>query len=73
MADRVGADERSTTMALATYVGLSLDCDDPAALSAFYTELLGMEVSYSSDEFVYLGGPGNGIGFVKVEKYVPPT
>lgn len=60
-------------MALARYVGFSLDCDDPVALAGFYTELLGMEVTYTSDDFVYLGGPGNGLGFVKVEKYVPPT
>ncbi|MBW6433584.1 VOC family protein [Actinoplanes hulinensis] len=60
-------------MALAKYVGFSLDCDDPAALAGFYSTLLGMEVAFSSDEFVYLGEPGNGLGFVKVDKYVPPT
>jgi catechol 2,3-dioxygenase-like lactoylglutathione lyase family enzyme len=60
-------------MAVATYAGFSLDCDDPVALADFYVKLLGMEVSYTSDEFVFLGGTGNGIGFVKVDKYVPPT
>ena len=60
-------------MALARYVGFSLDCDDPVALAGFYTGLLGMEATYTSDDFVYLGSPGNGIGFVKVDKYVPPT
>jgi catechol 2,3-dioxygenase-like lactoylglutathione lyase family enzyme len=60
-------------MALARYVGFSLDCDDPVTLADFYVQLLGMEISYTSDEFVYLGASGNGIGFVKVEKYLPPT
>ncbi|GIE34520.1 glyoxalase [Actinoplanes italicus] len=60
-------------MAIATYAGFSLDCDDPVALADFYVKLLGMEVSYTSDEFVFLGGTGNGIGFVKIDKYVPPT
>ena len=60
-------------MALATLAGFSLDCDDPAALAGFYSELLGLEVSYTSDEFVYLGGTGTGLGFVKVDKHVPPT
>ena len=60
--------------ALVRYAGFSLDCDDPAALAAFYGQLLGLEASYTSDEFVYLGEPGaTGMGFVKVDKYVPPT
>ncbi|GLY07718.1 glyoxalase [Actinoplanes sp. NBRC 101535] len=60
-------------MALARYVGFSLDCDDPVALAAFYTKLLGIEPTYTSDEFVYLGEPGTGLGFVKVAEYVAPT
>ncbi len=28
------------------------DCPDPAALAAFYSELLGQPVTYSSDDFV---------------------
>ena len=57
--------------AIANYVGFSLDCDDPVALAGFYSKLLGEEVTYSSDEFVYLGEAK--LGFVKVEKYVAPT
>lgn len=60
--------------ALARYAGFSLDCDDPATLAAFYGKLLGLEITYSSDEFVYLGEMGpTGMGFVKVDKYVAPT
>jgi catechol 2,3-dioxygenase-like lactoylglutathione lyase family enzyme len=55
----------------ARFIGLSLDCDDPVVLAAFYTRLLGAEVTYSSDEFVFLGEPA--LGFAKVDKYVPPT
>ena len=57
--------------ALARYAGVSLDCDNPATLAAFYSELLGVPVGYSSDEFVHLDEAK--IGFVRVEKYVPPT
>ncbi|GAA4959360.1 VOC family protein [Actinoplanes utahensis] len=60
-------------MALATLAGLSLDCDDPAALAGFYSRLLGLEISYTSDEFVYVGEMGSGLGFAKVDEYVPPT
>ncbi|MBG0563967.1 VOC family protein [Actinoplanes aureus] len=60
--------------ALARYAGFSLDCADPAALAAFYGKLLDLEISYTSDEFVFLGEMGpNGLGFAKVDKYVPPT
>lgn len=73
MAERVGTDERKPIMAIATYAGVSLDCDDPAALAAFWAEALGWETGFTSDEFVFLGSPGSGLGLVKVDKYVPPT
>ncbi|MEU4693764.1 VOC family protein [Actinoplanes sp. NPDC023714] len=58
-------------MALARYAGFSLDTDDPQALAEFYCKLLDAEVSYTSEEFVYLKEPS--LGFVKVDKHVPPT
>jgi catechol 2,3-dioxygenase-like lactoylglutathione lyase family enzyme len=60
--------------AIARYVGVSIDCDDPAALADFYRQMLDLEVSYTTDDFVFLGEMGpNGIGFVRVANYVPPT
>ena len=32
-----------------------LDCPDPAALAAFYAELLGQPVTYSSDDLMQIG------------------
>jgi len=60
--------------AIARYVGVSLDSADPAALADFYRQMLGLEITYTSDEFVFLGEMGpNGMGFVKVDGYRPPT
>jgi catechol 2,3-dioxygenase-like lactoylglutathione lyase family enzyme len=60
--------------AIARYVGVSLDCPDPAVLGDFYRQMLGLEISYTSDDFVFLGEMGpNGLGFVRVENFVPPT
>ncbi|WP_430782822.1 VOC family protein [Actinoplanes sp. G11-F43] len=60
-------------MAIATYSGFSLDCDDPVALAGFYVAALGLETTFTSDEFVFLGAPGTGLGLAKVDEYVPPT
>ena len=60
--------------AIARYVGVSLDCADPAALADFYRQMLDLEISYSTDDFVFVGEMGpTGLGFVRVDKYVPPT
>ena len=42
-----------------------LDCPDPAALAAFYAELLGQPVTYSSDDFVVVAAneTSSGLGF----------
>jgi hypothetical protein len=60
--------------AIARYVGVSMDCADPAALADFYRQMLDLEISYTSDDFVFVGEMGaNGLGFVRVEDYRPPT
>jgi catechol 2,3-dioxygenase-like lactoylglutathione lyase family enzyme len=58
-------------MPVARYAGVSLDSDNPQALADFYSALLGAEVSYTSEDFVFLGSAN--LGFVKVEKHIPPT
>jgi catechol 2,3-dioxygenase-like lactoylglutathione lyase family enzyme len=51
-----------------------MDCADPAALADFYRQMLGLEISYTTDDFVFLGEMGpTGLGFVRVDNYVPPT
>ncbi|MEU4563768.1 VOC family protein [Actinoplanes sp. NPDC023936] len=58
-------------MALARYVGVSLDSDDPQALADFYSRLLDAEISYSSEDFVFIQSAN--LGFTKVDKHVAPT
>lgn len=58
-------------MPLARYAGLSLDSDDPRSLADFYSRVLEAEISYASDEFVYISAAS--LGFTKVDKHVAPT
>ncbi len=51
----------------------TLDCDDPAALASFYSDFLGMEVAYSSDDYAMLVGDGPALGFGRVDDYQPPA
>lgn len=40
-----------------------VDCPDPARLAAFYSELLGLPVTYSSPDFVVVSGSDQASGF----------
>ncbi|WP_231859285.1 VOC family protein [Actinoplanes missouriensis] len=64
-------EEGKKHMALARYVGVSLDSDDPQAHADFYSRLLDAEISYSSETFAFIQSAH--LGFVKVEKHVAPT
>lgn len=56
------------------YAAVTFDCADPAELSRFYGELLGLPVLFSSDDFVLLGQEGTaGLGFNRLAGYRPPT
>jgi catechol 2,3-dioxygenase-like lactoylglutathione lyase family enzyme len=52
-----------------------LDCADPAALAAFYAELLGQPVTYSSDDFVVVAADGtsSGLAFQLAPGHQAPT
>jgi catechol 2,3-dioxygenase-like lactoylglutathione lyase family enzyme len=52
-----------------------LDCADPAALAAFYAELLGQPVTYSSDDFVVVAADDNssGLAFQLAPGHQRPT
>ncbi|MFI5036828.1 MAG: VOC family protein [Acidimicrobiales bacterium] len=52
---------------------VSLDCADPAALAAFWAELLGGEVAFSSDDFVAVKLAHQWLSAVRVEDYAAPT
>jgi len=50
-----------------------LDCDDPVALSAFWSALLGGEIIYSSEDVVVVRIGDLFLNAYRVEDHVPPT
>ncbi|MGV9311752.1 VOC family protein [Streptomyces sp. NPDC003691] len=55
-------------------LSVDFDCPDPAVLSRFYAEALGLPVVYAADDFVLLGRDGApGLGFIRIADYRPPT
>ena len=57
----------------------TIDCQDPAALAAFYTRLLGWELFFSNEEWACIGPAGveqgayPGITFQQNPAYLPPV
>jgi catechol 2,3-dioxygenase-like lactoylglutathione lyase family enzyme len=51
-----------------------LDCPDPAALARFYSGLLGLPVTYESDDFVVVSGDTrtSGLAFQLAPDHRPP-
>jgi catechol 2,3-dioxygenase-like lactoylglutathione lyase family enzyme len=52
-----------------------LDCPDPAALAAFYAELLGQPITYQSDDWVVVAAndTSSGLAFQLAPDQRPPT
>jgi catechol 2,3-dioxygenase-like lactoylglutathione lyase family enzyme len=52
-----------------------LDCRDPAALAAFYSELLGLPVTYTSADWVVVSASDrtSGLAFQLAPDHRPPT
>jgi catechol 2,3-dioxygenase-like lactoylglutathione lyase family enzyme len=52
-----------------------LDCPDPQALGAFYSELLGQPVTYHSDDWVVVAASdrASGLAFQLAPDHQPPT
>lgn len=52
-----------------------LDCPDPAALAAFYSELLGQPVTYRSDDWVVVAASdtSSGLAFQLAPDHRPPS
>ena len=59
--------------AIAKLGAISIDTSDPVGLSAFYRELLDLEVLFESDAFIALKGGPVLIGVQKVDDYQPPA
>ncbi|MBO0867335.1 MAG: VOC family protein [Micromonosporaceae bacterium] len=51
-----------------------LDCPDPAALARFYSQLLGLPVTYQSEDFVVVSRDTttSGLAFQLVPEHKPP-
>jgi hypothetical protein len=60
-------------MAITRLGSVSLDCDNPAALAAFWAELLGGEIGFTSDEFVAVKTERAWLAAVRVPDYQPPS
>ena len=52
-----------------------VDCPDPTALAEFYSELVGLPVTYRSDDFVVIAvnDRTSGIGFQLAPDHQPPA
>jgi catechol 2,3-dioxygenase-like lactoylglutathione lyase family enzyme len=52
-----------------------LDCREPAALAAFYSELLGQPITYRSDDWVVVAASdaSSGLAFQLAPDHQPPT
>jgi len=59
--------------AVARLAAVSLDTSDPAGLSAFYRELLDLEVFFESEDFVALKGAGILVTMQRVEDHRAPS
>lgn len=60
-------------MGIARFGAIALDCADPAPLAAFWAELLGGEIAYTSDAFVAVKTDRVWLSTVLVEDYKPPS
>ncbi len=51
-----------------------IDCPDPATLAAFYSELIGLPVTYRSDDWVVISASDttSGFAFQRAVDYQPP-
>ena len=52
---------------------VTLDCADPGASAAFWTEVLGWDQACADDNYAMLTGPAHALGFGRVEGYQPPA
>ena len=52
-----------------------LDCREPAALAAFYSQLLGQPITYQSDDWVVVASnsASSGLAFQLAPDHQPPT
>jgi hypothetical protein len=52
---------------------VAVECPDARQLAAFYATITGGSVTFASDEWVTVNGPGGRIDFQTAPEYVPPA
>ena len=60
-------------MAIAHRVFVTLDCDDPEALAAFWSAMLDGEVAFSTERAIAVKTDALFIAAMRVDDYRPPT
>lgn len=60
------------THSVASLAMITLDCDDPAKAAAFWSGVLGWELTHSGEDYAMLSGPSHVLGFGRVAGYQPP-
>ncbi|MFJ8699822.1 VOC family protein [Streptomyces ardesiacus] len=57
------------------YSAVTFDCSDPVELARFWGDVLGLSVTFQTDDFCFLGGKDGapGLGFNRLPDYRPPT
>jgi hypothetical protein len=62
-----------TVVAIARLGSIALDCASPAALATFWSEMLGGEIAFTSENFVAIKTDRLWLAAVRVEDYQAPT
>jgi Glyoxalase-like domain len=60
-------------MAVARLASTALDCSDPSALAAFWAQLVGGEVAFTSDDFCTVKTDHGWLATVRVDDYRQPS
>lgn len=64
---------KNVNMAIARLGSITLDCEDPSTLGAFWADLLGGEIGFTSDGFVAVKADRAWIAAVRIPDYQPPS
>jgi catechol 2,3-dioxygenase-like lactoylglutathione lyase family enzyme len=70
----VGVSDARIEIVIGRLHHMIVDCPDPATLAGFYSELLGLPITWESDDFVVISqdASSSGIGFQLAPDFRPP-
>ncbi|MCP2257600.1 hypothetical protein LX15_001285 [Streptoalloteichus tenebrarius] len=58
---------------VASLIMVNLDCQDPGRLATFYSEVLGLPVTHSAEEYAMVSDGTTSLGFGRVPDHTPPA